>query len=193
MRKFLLAILLAQISGGAMALTGLSCWYTPSSCQFASADSSCTSSICTSCNGGAPSIPTGYTGNVGIVGVQTSCSPDGQTYSCYCGADTSSSAYTLKCASGYYGTASYSYNYGHNFSGCTKCPANATCAGGNGSTFVCARGYYKNGNICSQCPSSGTTTGVGATLITQCYLPSGTTFSESVGSGTYTANCFYAN
>ncbi len=198
MKKFLLAILLAQISGNAMALgsgnIGISCWLVPQECQSAESDGSCTSSICRSCSGiSAPSIPTGYTGSVGTIGVRTSCASNGQTFSCKCGADTSSSAYTIKCASGYYGTASYSYSNGHNFSGCTKCPANATCAGGNGSGFVCAQGYYKDGNACSRCPSFGTTAGTGSTTKTQCYLPSGTTFSESVGSGTYTANCPYVN
>lgn len=92
---------------------------------------------------------------------------------------------TYSCASGYYGTATSP------FAGCTKCPDNAICAGGNGSGFACAKGYYKNGSTCSQCPPSGTTTGTGATAITDCYLPSGTTFSESTGSGTYTADCKY--
>lgn len=97
---------------------------------------------------------------------------------------------TYTCASGYYGTATSAS------AGCTACPDNATCDGGNGSTFKCDVGYYKNGTACTRCPSSGgvygTTAAIGATDITECYLPSGTTFSDTGGSGTYTGNCHYA-
>ncbi|MDE6481856.1 MAG: hypothetical protein K2L25_03505 [Alphaproteobacteria bacterium] len=32
-----------------------------------------------------------------------------------------------------------------------------------------------------------------ATSITSCYLPSGPTFSDSTGSGTYSDKCYYSN
>lgn len=92
-----------------------------------------------------------------------------------------------KCAAGEYGTAP----------NCKTCPSNANCPGGNGSTFYCNVGYYKYGSTCSRCPSSGgvygTTASSGATAITACYLPSGTTGSDETGSFTYTSNCYYSN
>ncbi|MDE5615701.1 MAG: hypothetical protein K2I81_02615 [Alphaproteobacteria bacterium] len=98
---------------------------------------------------------------------------------------------SYKCASGYYGTATSAQ------SGCTACPGNATCSGGNGSVFRCNVGYYKNGTSCTRCPASGgvygTTAGAGATSVTECYLPSGTAFSDASGSGTYEGNCYYSN
>ena len=102
-----------------------------------------------------------------------------------------SSCTSYKCDSGYYGTATSAS------SGCTKCPLNATCAGGNNSTFVCDKGYYNNGTGCTRCPASGgiygTTANTGATAITECYIPSGSAFSDSTGNGTYTDNCYYTN
>ena len=96
-----------------------------------------------------------------------------------------SSCTTYRCNSGYYGMARSAS------SGCTKCPSNATCAGGNGSTFVCAKGYYKSGSSCADCPNNGTTSGTGATSISSCYIPSGTTGSDSTGTFKYVGNCYY--
>ena len=67
--------------------------------------------------------------------------------------------------------------------------------------YRCARGYYgtsTNGTSgCTRCPASGgiygTTAAAGSTVITSCYIPSGNTFSDSTGSGTYTGNCYYKN
>lgn len=110
------------------------------------------------------------------------CTPSGTS----CSACTS-----YKCDVGYYGTATSSS------SGCTECPANATCSGGNKSTFFCVKGYYKTGSTCSQCPASGgvygTTATAGATSITECYIPSGTLFFQTNGSGEYTGDCYYQN
>ena len=100
-----------------------------------------------------------------------------------CSCDTTSRTYA--CASGYYGTAT------SGTSGCTACPSNATCSGGNGSTFSCNKGYYKSGSSCTACPSDGTTSGSGATSVSSCYIPSGTSFSDGTGSGSYTGNCYY--
>lgn len=85
--------------------------------------------------------------------------------------------------------------YWHNTSTntCVACPTNATCD--DQQNFVCNKGYYKNGTSCSRCPSSGgvygTTASTGATSITSCYIPSGTTMSDSTGKYTYTSNCYY--
>ena len=67
--------------------------------------------------------------------------------------------------------------------------------------YRCAVGYYgssTNGTSgCTKCPTSGgisgTTAAAGSTSITSCYLPSGSNFSETSGSGTYTGNCYYKN
>ena len=72
----------------------------------------------------------------------------------------------------------------------------ATCVCTKTAQYRCAAGYYgtsSNGTSgCSRCPSNGSST-AGATAITSCYLPSGTTGSDSTGSYTYTSNCYYSN
>lgn len=66
--------------------------------------------------------------------------------------------------------------------------------------YQCAAGYYgtsTNGiSGCTRCPSSNgtdTTSVAGSTSITSCYIPSGTTFSDTSGSGIYTSHCYYKN
>lgn len=67
--------------------------------------------------------------------------------------------------------------------------------------YRCAVGYYgssTNGTSgCTRCSASGgvygTTAAAGSTVITSCYIPSGSSFSDSSGSGTYTENCYYKN
>lgn len=67
-------------------------------------------------------------------------------------------------------------------------------------SYTCAQGYYgipaALNPTCTKCPSSGgiegTTAGTGATKITECYIPSGSTFVDSTGLGTYTTNCYYS-
>lgn len=102
--------------------------------------------------------------------------------------------------------------------GCSNCTTSAWSAAGTGyekrtvatcncktcnksTEYRCARGYYgssMNGTTgCSRCPASGgaygTTASAGSTAITACYIPSGTSFSDTTGSGTYTGNCYYKN
>lgn len=65
--------------------------------------------------------------------------------------------------------------------------------------YRCSANYYgtpgtsKSG--CSPCPSSGGVAGKSAlgnnTSITGCYIPSGSSFSDGTGSGTYTADCYW--
>lgn len=106
---------------------------------------------------------------------------------------------------------------------CSNCQSDTTWSAGNtgyqrrlirtcdcsGSTatcksnyeYRCAVGYYgssTNGTSgCTRCPASGgiygTTAAAGSTVITSCYIPSGSSFSDSTGSGTYTGNCYYKN
>ncbi|MDE5615864.1 MAG: hypothetical protein K2I81_03470 [Alphaproteobacteria bacterium] len=74
--------------------------------------------------------------------------------------------YTARCQKGYYGAATLN-NLKTSCTGCTACPSSGGIA--------------------------GTTSGAGALAITECYLPSGSAFSDSTGSGTYTNNCYYQN
>lgn len=67
-------------------------------------------------------------------------------------------------------------------------------------SYRCVKGYYMGELGCVRCPSSGgvygTTAAAGATSITECYIPAGTTFSfsDSTGSGTekFTSDCYYS-
>ncbi|MBQ8367704.1 MAG: hypothetical protein IJX43_01425 [Alphaproteobacteria bacterium] len=141
------------------------------------ADSSC-DSICSWCSGNV-TAPAGYVYVSAFEGgepqtiftrqISTKCGDT--TYSCVCGATGSSLALAgyIQCDTGYYGSALYSYTerYGDNFSGCYRCPSSG--------------GVY------------GTTAGPGAISITECYLPAGTSFSDDIGSGTYSDDCYYSN
>jgi len=69
------------------------------------------------------------------------------------------------------------------------------------ASYRCSAGYYgtsTNGTSgCTRCPASednvrGTSV-AGATAQTNCYIPSGTSFSNNTGSGTYTGNSYYCN
>lgn len=81
----------------------------------------------------------------------------------------------------------------------------ATCVCIKKSEYRCAAGYYGTppelqhiGNLrgCTKCPSSGGIAGKSIagfnTAITTCYIPAGTSFNDSTGSGTYTGNCYYS-
>lgn len=66
--------------------------------------------------------------------------------------------------------------------------------------YRCAAGYYGYsetvGAVCKACPKLGSVAGksnAGSTLITDCFVPSGTTGSETAGNFIYTANCYYSN
>ncbi|MBR1953918.1 MAG: hypothetical protein IKA25_02485 [Alphaproteobacteria bacterium] len=67
-----------------------------------------------------------------------------------------------RCAAGYYGTASYSQLNGYR--GCTRCPSSG--------------GVYG-------------TSAAGSTEITSCYMPSGKSMTDDVGTYEYTSNCYY--
>lgn len=60
----------------------------------------------------------------------------------------------------------------------------------------CKSGYYLSSGTCNKCPSSGGVAGLTGDKntgdITSCYIPSGTSFSDDTGSGTYTGNCYYS-
>lgn len=74
------------------------------------------------------------------------------------------------------------------------------------TSYTCAKGYYGRPSdfdkTCTRCPaymrgSYGTTARMGAKKITECYVPSGSGFTEmtsngiKTGKGTYTGDCYY--
>lgn len=86
----------------------------------------------------------------------------------------------------------YQYRY------CTPCSQYGECEWG--VHYRCAPNYYgkttDGESGCSPCPSSGTVSGRsdgGAESITECYIPSGSTGTDSSGSFTYTSKCYYSN
>ncbi len=57
----------------------------------------------------------------------------------------------------------------------------------------CKQNQYKIAKRCVDCPNGGTTHNLGGgSDITDCYIPSGTQFSDSTGTGIYTGNCNYS-
>ena len=65
---------------------------------------------------------------------------------------------------------------------------------GTCSTFThCGAGYYKNGSVCTKCPDGGTTSGYTNTGSSACYLPTGTSMSDTSGTYTCSSNAYYVN
>lgn len=165
------------------------CYIAPNNCGFAGPDSSC-DTICnaSSCPGGTITLPAGYTGSIGSRQVQTKCNSS-SSYSCYCGAAQPTN---LKCASGYYGTPSYSYNGTDLFVGCNKCPSNSICSE---TGFTCKAGYYKSLNACISCWDStgnmSATSEAGGTSVNDCYIPSGVNITDTIGIYSFTSKCYY--
>lgn len=63
---------------------------------------------------------------------------------------------------------------------------------GTTTTYIaCKSGYYLGRFGCVQCPDSGKSADKNNTGITACYLPSGTKFTDTYGSGEYTGNCYH--
>lgn len=82
----------------------------------------------------------------------------------------------------------------------SNCPTGltgtVTCSCKRTYSYKCAAGYYglpKSSLMgqCTECPGNGTSA-VGSTSITSCYLPSGTSCSDTSGTCTYTSNCYYS-
>ncbi len=69
------------------------------------------------------------------------------------------------------------------------------------TTYSCAVGYYGNPTSatsgCTSCKTAtsnnSATSAKGSTVITSCYLPSGTAFADTTGTGTYSDKCYYSN
>ena len=79
-----------------------------------------------------------------------------------------------------------------------ECEATAECRGSlcvRGQNYRCVAGAYgnpsaSNKTACAPCPSPGTSA-AGSTSQSDCYIPAGTTGSDSTGTYKYTANCYY--
>ena len=79
-----------------------------------------------------------------------------------------------------------------------ECEATAECVGNFcmlGQNYRCVAGAYgnpsaSNETACAPCPSPGTSA-AGSTSQSDCYIPAGTTGSDSTGTYKYTANCYY--
>lgn len=75
--------------------------------------------------------------------------------------------------------------------------AYGACEATTKSYTSCNSGYYLMTNIsggigdCLACPSPGSESDGGTSGISGCYVPSGTTGSDSTGSYTYSGNCYY--
>lgn len=74
--------------------------------------------------------------------------------------------------------------------------AHAACTAESLTYTACKSGYYLRAigsfTACQACPSSGTSANPNSGGITDCYLPSGTTGSDTTGTFTYTADCYYS-
>ena len=79
-----------------------------------------------------------------------------------------------------------------------ECEATAECRGSlcvRGQNYRCVAGAYgnpsaSNKTACTPCPSPGTSA-AGSTSQSDCYIPAGTTGSDSTGTYKYTSNCYY--
>ena len=80
----------------------------------------------------------------------------------------------------------------------TECEETAECVGNlcvRNKNYRCVAGAYgnpsaSNKTVCAPCPSPGTSA-TGSTSQSDCYIPAGTTSSDSTGTYKYTSNCYY--
>lgn len=91
-----------------------------------------------------------------------------------------------------------------------RCPDGSISKCWQSTTYTsCNAGYYKSGSSCNacqkgtykssagtatsctSCTSPGTTASTGSTSSSDCYIPSGTTGSDSTGTYKYTSNCYW--
>ena len=79
----------------------------------------------------------------------------------------------------------------------TKSYTGYVCTSSSSTEYGCAANYYQSAGsgasmTCTACPQSGKNA-TGTTSITSCCLPSGTSFSDANGTGTYTSQCCYTS
>ncbi len=73
----------------------------------------------------------------------------------------------------------------------TNTSAYAACTSEGTSYYACKPGYYLSGGNCIACPDGGTSADRNNTGIGACYLPAGTTGSDTTGKYSHTADCYY--
>lgn len=201
-------------------VTPTRCWHTPIACTTPDSSCSYICNLCTDRTGSTNSYGIVATDKRSVSTSCTdstyhscTCNTTETTYACaagYYGTATSSSAGctacpdNATCAGGNGSTFICNSGYvklNSNPTVCTKCPDNANCAFG---LITCNAGYYLDGDTCNLCPPyslppDGLMPGLlapgksamGSKAITDCYLPSGTDFSDDTGIGTYGADCYY--
>ncbi|MBQ8293775.1 MAG: hypothetical protein IJX89_00090 [Alphaproteobacteria bacterium] len=109
-------------------------------------------------------ISTGWT--TVVTGYQSKVTKTCDTSTCVCSSSTS-----YRCAAGYYGTLSFA-------------PCRVDMATGG---TVCSG--------CTRCPSTGGVYGsslAGSDVITDCYIPTGSSFVDDTGTYTYSSPCYYS-
>lgn len=65
------------------------------------------------------------------------------------------------------------------------------CVQGAITTF-CKAGQYASGGKCKDCPDGGTSK-FGASSITDCYIPAGTSGTDATGTWEYAEDCYYTD
>jgi len=120
---------------------------------------------------------------------------NGQIY-CAVGGGAPSNVCDIRHATGVYTLSKYCDDYeGVYVAGATGCLVYACETGyypaSDNSRCICAKGYYEVAPFtCEKCPEPGTTAGTDTAAITSCYVPAGS-FTDAVGSGTYSGDCYY--
>ena len=71
-----------------------------------------------------------------------------------------------------------------------ECVKGGSIGGGDIVIKGCGIGEYGDGIACAPCPPSGTSN-IGATDITDCYIPAGSDCSDNTGTCEYTEDCHY--
>lgn len=129
------------------------------------------------------------------------CECGSKTYNCYMPCDSESSCNTL--VYDWESICSAGDDCGVEMSGYLSCEddlASGMCNQEWQYSYRCARGYYGNPTAsdtknCVRCPSlsgaQGTTPGGGATVIRDCYIPSGIELSDTTGKYEFSDDCYY--
>ena len=165
-------------SDSSIEVRGLNCAMSTATCWGSGTDKTGVES-CTTCESGYTKVSKSIIlscGNGTVTATYNTCLPTCTTSNCK--SDTSWSA----AGTGYQKKANRS------------CSDSTTCK--TTYSYRCAAGYYgssSNGRSgCNPCPSGGTSS-AGTTSATGCYIPSGTTGSDSTGTYKYTSNCYWKN
>jgi len=121
------------------------------------------------------------------------CTRDPLNGDCTCYADSNNSCY--QCGAALECVNCDSTNWASAGAG-SESRINAVCDTNTGlcsktTEYRCIAGYYGSGKSCSSCPNGGTSRLGDNSTISRCYLPDGTGFSDSTGSGVIDDDCYY--